>query len=207
VALIGLLLIGANLRAAITSVGPVLGIIQQDQSLSAVAASVLISVPLVAFAIVSPLVPAISAQLGLERSLAAALAALAIGIVLRSAPPQPLLWVGTLLLGVGIALLNVLLPALVKRDFPQAIGQVTGTYSAVQSACAALAAGLAVPVAGESPQGWRLALGIWAGLALIALAVVIPRLRRSRPVGGEAPQFSTAEAHASGRPLRRSPLA
>ncbi|GAA2450515.1 CynX/NimT family MFS transporter [Agromyces soli] len=177
--LAGLLLVAANLRAGITTVGPVLGELQQDLGLASLEASVLTSLPLVAFAIVSPIAPAVASRIGLERSLGIALAALAVGLVVRSLPGLPLLWLGTALLGVAIAVLNVVLPAVVKRDFPKRIGQVTGAYSAVQAAFAALAAGVAVPVAGASALGWRLPLGMWAGLALIALAVMLPQFRRT----------------------------
>ncbi|ATY11318.1 MFS transporter [Amycolatopsis sp. AA4] len=177
--LIGVLLIATNLRAAITSLGPILSLVQADQGLSSVAASVLVSVPLIAFAVCSPIAPKVAAKLGLERALGAAVLLLAIGILLRSTPPQVLLWVGTALLGVAIAILNVLLPALVKRDFPTRIGPITGTYTAVQSGVAAIAAGVAVPLAGQQAGGWRLSLGVWAGLALVALGVFLPQLRRS----------------------------
>ncbi|MGV9301196.1 CynX/NimT family MFS transporter [Amycolatopsis sp. NPDC003676] len=174
-----MLLIATNLRAAITSLGPILSLVQADQGLSSVAASVLVSVPLIAFAVCSPIAPKVAAKLGLERALGAAVLLLAVGILLRSTPPQLLLWIGTVVLGVAIAILNVLLPALVKRDFPTRIGPITGTYTAVQSGVAAIAAGVAVPLAGQQSGGWRLSLGIWAGLALVALGVFLPQLRRS----------------------------
>lgn len=177
--LVGVLLIATNLRAAITSLGPILSLVQADQGLSSVAASVLVSVPLIAFAVCSPIAPKVAAKLGLERALGAAVLLLAVGILLRSTPPQLLLWIGTVVLGVAIAILNVLLPALVKRDFPTRIGPITGTYTAVQSGVAAIAAGVAVPLAGQQSGGWRLSLGIWAGLALVALGVFLPQLRRS----------------------------
>jgi CP family cyanate transporter-like MFS transporter len=184
VLLIGVLLIAANLRPAITSIGPVLGTVRDAMHLSSGTASALISVPLVAFALVSPLAPPLARRVGMERALGLALGALAIGIVIRSLPWVPGLWIGTALLGVAIAVLNVILPSLVKRDYPERIGQITGTYSAVQSAVAALAAGFAVPIAGIAPSGWRLSLGIWAGLVLIALAVFAPQLRkRTVPAG------------------------
>ncbi|MHA7984853.1 MFS transporter [Rathayibacter sp. CAU 1779] len=176
--LIGLLLIAANLRASITSVGPVLGDIRADLGFSAVTASVLISIPLVAFGVFSPVAPLLASRLGIERTLGAALIVLAIGIVTRSWPGTVTIWVGTVLLGLAIALLNVLLPALVKRDYPTRVGSVTGTYSAVQSAFAAVAAGIAVPIADAAPHGWRLSLGLWAGLAVIAFGVLLPQLRR-----------------------------
>ncbi|WP_153040218.1 MFS transporter [Actinoplanes sp. TFC3] len=176
--LAGLLLVAANLRAGITTVGPVLEELRRDLGLASFTASALISLPLVAFAVISPVAPAVSRRLGLERTLGLGLAGLALGLVVRSLPGQPLLWLGTALLGVAIAVVNVVLPALVKRDFPTRIGQITGRYSAVQSVFAATAAGVAVPMAGLTSAGWRLPLGMWAGLAVIALGVLAPQLRR-----------------------------
>lgn len=189
---IGLLLIASNLRAAITSVGPVLGDIRADLGFSAVTASVLIAIPLVAFGVFSPVAPVIASRLGIERTLGAALVVLAVGIVLRSWPGQVTIWAGTVLLGLAIALINVLLPALVKRDYPSRVGSVTGTYSAVQSGVAAIAAGVAVPIAGAADHGWRLSIGIWAGLALVALAMFLPQLRVG-PDRQTAPRTSTVD--------------
>lgn len=183
--LLGLLLVAGNLRAGITTVGPVLADIERDLGLTSVAASVLVSLPLLAFAVVSPVAPRLARRVGLEWALGIGLIGLAIGLVLRSLPGLALLWGGTALIGVAIAILNVVLPALVKRDFPTRIGQITGSYSAVQSIFAALAAGVAVPVAGMSALGWRLPLGMWAVLAVVALAALAPQLRRHTVVTPE----------------------
>lgn len=203
----GLLLVAGNLRAGITTVGPVLAELQKDLGLSSLTASILISLPLLAFALVSPIAPAFARRLGLERALAVALVGLAVGLVVRSLPGLPLLWIGTGLLGVAIAVLNVVLPALVKRDFPTRIGQVTGAYSAVQASFAALAAGAAVPVAALTAWGWRLPLGMWAGLALIALGVMAPQLRRRTVVPPTEDDVSLEEALPAGAagPRGRSP--
>lgn len=176
--LAGILLIAVNLRAAITSVGPVISDIRTDLVIGGATASVLVSLPLVAFAVVSPLAPALARRIGIERALGAALAVLAVATVVRSLPSTAALWTGTAFLGIAIAVINVLLPSLVKREYPDRIGQVTGLYSSVQGAAAALASGFAVPLAGTAQHGWRLALGIWAGLGLIALAVFLPQLGR-----------------------------
>jgi CP family cyanate transporter-like MFS transporter len=123
----------------------------------------------------------------------------------RSLPGLPQLGTGTAPLGVAIAIVNVVLPALVKRDFPHHIGPVTGLYSAVQSVFAAIAAGVAVPIAGASDSGWRLAFGIWAGLAIIALGVFAPQLRlRSVPDEGDD---ADERGGADGDAARRSVLA
>jgi len=176
--MLGILLVAANLRPSITAVGPVLDEIRSSLHLSGAAASVLISIPLLAFAVLSPVAPWVSRRLGLEGALGASLAVLAAAIVIRSLPWAPALWIGTALLGAAIAVMNVVLPSLVKRDYPDRVGQVTGVYAAVLSAVAAIAAGVAVPISGVAHEGWRWSLGIWAGLALIGLAVLGPRLRR-----------------------------
>ena len=176
--LVAILLIAANLRPSITAVGPVLDDIRSSLHLSSAGASVLISIPLVAFALLSPVAPWISRRLGLEGALAAALAVLAVAIVARCLPWTPALWIGTALLGVAIAVMNVVLPSLVKRDYPDHVGQITGLYAAVLSAVAAIAAGIAVPIAGLAHEGWRWSLGIWAGLAVVGVVVLAPRLRR-----------------------------
>jgi MFS transporter, CP family, cyanate transporter len=202
----GLMLVAGNLRAGITTVGPVLAELQHDLGLSSLTASILISLPLLAFAVVSPVAPAFARRLGLERALGVALAGLAVGLVVRSLPGLPLLWIGTGLLGVAIAVLNVVLPALVKRDFPTRIGQVTGAYSAVQASFAAIAAGAAVPVAALTAWGWRLPLGMWAGLALIALAVMAPQLRRRTVVPPAEDDVAVEQHPAPGEaPRGRSP--
>jgi CP family cyanate transporter-like MFS transporter len=179
--LVGILLIAANLRPSITAVGPVLDDISSSLHLSAGVASVLISIPLLAFGLFSPVAPWIARRLGLEGALASALGLLAVAIVTRSLPWTPALWIGTAMLGAAIAVMNVVLPSLVKRDFPDRIGQVTGVYAAVLSGVAAIAAGVAVPIAGLAHEGWRLSLGVWAVLAVVALIVLVPRLRRKAP--------------------------
>ncbi|MGN7967286.1 MFS transporter [Microbacterium sp. 22179] len=176
--LIGVLLVAGNLRAAITTVGPVLPEIARSTQISALLSSALISLPLVSFAVVSPIAPRIAHRLGLERTIGVSLLLLAAGLIIRSTPPLLLLWIGTIIIGVSIAILNVVLPALIKRDFPDKIAQVTGGYSAVQATFAAVAAGVAAPLAGVTALGWRLPLGMWAGLAILSLGIFAPQLRR-----------------------------
>lgn len=180
------------MRPAITSVGPVLDTISGELHLTSGVASALVSVPLIAFAVVSPFAPQVALRLGLERTLGLSLALLAVGTVVRSLPWTPGLWIGTALLGVAIAVLNVLVPALVKRDYPNRIGPVTGTYSAIQAAMAAVAAGIAVPIAALAPSGWRYSLGVWALLAIVAIAIFAPQLRSRSLPDDEAPTLATS---------------
>lgn len=179
-AFVGVLLIAVNLRVSFVSVGPVLANISLDLDLSSAAAGLLTGLPLMAFAVFSPVAPGFASRLGLDRALWMSLLILASGIVLRSLPVPGIIWAGTALIGLAIAFLNVLVPSLVKRDFPTRVSKVTGGYSATQAAFAAMGAAVVVPVAQTSPAGWRLALGIWVGLALIAMVVLLPWLRRHR---------------------------
>jgi CP family cyanate transporter-like MFS transporter len=185
-AFIGVLLIAVNLRVSFVSVGPVLANISSDLGLSSAAAGFLTGLPLIVFAAFSPVAPAFAARLGLDRALWMSLLILASGIVLRSLPVPAFIWVGTGFIGLAIAFLNVLVPSLVKRDFPTKVSKVTGSYTATQAAFAAMGAAVVVPVAQTSTAGWRLALGIWVGLALIAMAVLLPWLRRHKSAAAHA---------------------
>lgn len=127
-----------------------------------------------AFAVISPFAPRLAEAFRLERVLGLALVVLAAGIVVRSVPGPGLIWVGTGLLGAAIAVLNVLIPSLIKRDWPHRIGPMTGVYQAVTALTAALASGVVVPIADVAPSGWRFALGIWAAVAIIGVAVFLP---------------------------------
>lgn len=189
-AFVGVLLIAVNLRVSFISVGPVLGNISDDLGLSSAEAGFFTGLPLIAFAVFSPVAPVFAARLGLDRALWVSLLILAVGIVLRSLPLAGVIWSGTALIGVAIAFLNVLLPSLVKRDFPLRVSQVTGIYTAAQATMAAIGAAVVVPVAQTSPAGWRLALGIWVGVALIAMAVLLPWLlrRTGGSSGASAPE-------------------
>src|SRR5215207_5676387 len=168
-AFIGVLLIAVNLRVSFVSVGPVLAIISSDLELSSAAAGLVTGLPLIAFAVFSPVAPGFASRVGLDPALWISLLILAAGIVLRSLPVPGFIWAGTALIGLAIAFLNVLVPSLVKRDFPMRVSRVTGSYTAAQAAVAAVGAAVVVPVAQTSSAGWRLGLGMWAGLALIAM--------------------------------------
>lgn len=181
-AIAGILLIATNLRMPMTSASPLLPRIREDVGLSAASASFLISLPLLCFAVFSPIVPRIAARFGLAHSLFGALIAVNVGIILRSWVGSFGLWAGTVLIGVGIAIMNVLLPALIKRDFPDHAGTLTGVYSAFQSLMAALAAAVAVPIAGLPGWGWQGALGLTLGAGLIGLAVFAPQVRADHVV-------------------------
>lgn len=202
--LLGILLVAANLRAGITTVGPLAEDVSRELALTPTQVSLLITLPVVLFAVLSPLAPPVARKIGIRESLALALALLAVSIVLRSLPWWPALWLGTAGLGMAIAFMNVLLPPLVKRDFPNDVGRVTGYYASVQYGVAAISSALAVPIADNLVLGWRLAFGVWAGLALVALGLFLPLIYAAGKSTG-TPSLQNDLGLASGTPVARVP--
>ena len=179
--MLGIVVIAVNLRPAITAVGPVLPMLGEDLGLSPFAMGLLGALPVAVFAVVSSIVGHLVRRFGVERTAVLALSVLALATVLRSWPgPEANLWVGTVLIGAAVAVGNVTVPVIVKRDFPTATPLVTGIYVAVLGIFAGLAAAFAVPLAGASTLSWRLSLGGWAVLTVFALAVWVPRAERLR---------------------------
>lgn len=188
--LAGILLIAANLRAPFTGLPPLLGSIQADFGLGTTAAGALTTLPLLAFALVSPFSALLARKYGLERALFGALVLIALGIALRSAGAPWGLYAGTAVIGTGIAIGNVLLPSLVKRSFPQSVAALTGAYALAMGVAAALGSAAVIPLA--HALGWRGALSMFIVLPLAALAVWTTQLgRHALPATGE-----TASPHA-----------
>jgi CP family cyanate transporter-like MFS transporter len=178
-------LISMNLRPAITGVGPVLEFIRADTGLSALLAGVLTSIPLAAFAVMSPWAAAIGAKLGMERAIFIALVVLAAGILLRSAPSLVALYAGSILLASAIAVGNVLVPGLIKRDFPHKVGLLTSIYATTLATFASLSSGIAVPLAQTLPGGWRGSLAVWFVPAIVTALILLPLLKNAtKPLAG-----------------------
>jgi MFS transporter, CP family, cyanate transporter len=198
--LIALLLIAANLRPSITSVGPLLKTIQDELSLSATAAGLLTSLPLLAFAGFAPLAT-LARQHGAERIMLGALLGLVAGTLLRSGGSTTALFAGTLVLSTGIAVVNVLLPMMIKQHYPERVPTITTAYATTMGALASLGSGVAVPLAKWLPGGWRSSLATWALFGAIAVLVWLPHLRA--PASSAAPAAAGPATH----PLWRTRLA
>lgn len=180
VLLVGILLIAANLRAPFTALPPLLGAIQADFGLTTLAVGALTTLPLLAFALLSPFSALLAREYGLERTLFGALAAIALGIALRSAPAAWCLYLGTGIIGMGIAMGNVLLPSIVKRDFPRNVPTLTGTYALAMGLAAAVGSAIVIPLA--HAWSWNAALLAFLILPAAALMVWMTQIgNRSQP--------------------------
>jgi CP family cyanate transporter-like MFS transporter len=185
--LLGIILIAANMRASITAVGPLLSEITHAYGLSSTAAGLLTALPVLGFAAFSPLAPRLSRRIGMERALLAAMVALLVGIAVRSLPAAAALFAGTVILAAGVAVANVLLPALVKEHFSERQSTITTAYANTMGLLAAIASGVAVPLADTLPGTWRTSLGVWGVLVVAGLVLWLPRVRGAQDPGPEQP--------------------
>lgn len=179
--LAAVLLVALNLRGAIAAVGPVLAELRVDLALSAVTAGLLTTLPVLCFAALAPAAAWLGRRLGADAALLGSLVALAAGTGLRVLDGAPVLLAGTFVVGAAMTVGNVVLPVVVKSEFRERAGAVTGMYTAALAAGAALTAALSAPVAVLG--GWRLGLAVWAPLALVAAAVWVAVGRSATPSG------------------------
>ncbi len=168
-----------RLSLRITGVSPLIGQIRADTGVSNGVAGLLTTLPLLAFGLLSPVAPRLARRFGMERTVLASLLLLAAGILLRSAGAVATLFLGTGVLGAAIVVGNVLLPGLVKREFPERAGLMTSVYTTALGISAALAAGVSVPVAQLTGIGWRARRD--AGL-IVNRSLQNPNLRRNIPL-------------------------
>jgi CP family cyanate transporter-like MFS transporter len=173
-----ILLATINLRAPITVVGPLVDQIRDEVSLSATAVGLLTTLPVLAFGLASGFAAATGRRFGLEPVLTASALVLAGGLLVRALPGIAPLYAGAAIVGVGIAFANVLIPALIKREFPGRLGPITALYSATLGASAAIGVGVAIPLSTGTFLDWRGTLAVWLAPTLLAAAVLVLLARR-----------------------------
>ncbi len=201
--IIGIIFIAANLRAPLTSIGPLITSIRDSLGLSNTVAGTITTVPLLAFALLSPFVPKLSKRFGMELVLLTSLLVLTVGIILRSLAGVGALFAGTILLGLSIAVCNVLLPSLIKQNFPQKIGVMTGVYTVSMNLCGAIASGVSIPISSSLGLGWKGALGCWGILSFLTILIWTQQFNNRRKAG----QTENNEHHTRSINLWRSRIA
>lgn len=178
--ILGIILIAFNLRPALASVGPLISEIRIATGLSNTMLGLLTTLPLICFGMISPVTTVFTRKLGIEGTLLLSMVLVAGGLSFRIPGTPIYLFIGTAVLGIGIALGNVLLPSVVKKDFEAYSGVMTSVYSGMLGVGAAMAAGISLPLAEISALGWEGALGIWALPAVLALLIWWPQIRSNR---------------------------
>jgi CP family cyanate transporter-like MFS transporter len=173
----GVVALAFNLRIATSEIPPVL----PDLPLGDVGKSLLVTIPVACFSLAAFAGPPIRARLGEERALFVMAAALFVGVALRPTGPTWSLFAGTVLCGLAVAVMNVMMPGIVRRRFPRHVGEMTAAYTMALSIGAGLGAGFTIPIRTALGGSLEWALGLWALPAAVALIVWIPQLRLSRP--------------------------
>ena len=185
---------GFNLRTAIANLPPLFPDLQARLNLSSAELSLLAATPVICFGAASAFAAWLNRRFGEEVILLVALGVLTAGLLLRGAAPDIMLFPGTILAASAIAILNVLLSSMIKRRSPERAGVLIGTYLTALCVGAIIASLLSVPLYNSSGGSVRLALGLWAGPAALAVLLWLPQLRyraagvaRAVPISGLTP--------------------
>ncbi|WP_261389778.1 MULTISPECIES: MFS transporter [Halomonas] len=197
-----MVLVGLNLRPALSSLAPLLSRVQQDTSLSPTAIGALTTLPVLCLGLFAPLAPRLARQHGPERALSIGLGVIAAGLLLRGLGSPFALFAGTLMVGAGIGVSGALLPALVKRELPRGADLMTGVYTMALCLGGALGAGLAIPLT-DLLGDWTRSLAAWALLAVAALIAWERYMPRTPATPGARADMGTGMT----KGLLRQPLA
>ena len=166
--MLGIVLVGLNLRPSMAAVGPLLSAIRGDIALSFSVASLLTMLPVMAMGLAMFFAMGISQRLGEQRTVLTSLAIIGLATVARLFVDSAAeLIVSAVLAGFGIALIQALMPAFIKSRFPDNVALCMGLYVTSIMGGAAIAASFA-PLVMSRTGSWRVGLAIWAGLALLA---------------------------------------
>lgn len=178
--LVGIVLASVNMRAALASVSPLVGEISESFGLSSTATSLVTSVPVLFLGVGAMFAPWLGRRFGTERVLLAALLLLGAGILVRVVPAASALYGGGLLIGVAISLLNVLMPGLIKRDFPDKAASMTSVYTGSMITGATIVAATSVPLEKAFGGSWEASLAFWSLLAAVAAVAWLPQVLIAR---------------------------
>ncbi|WP_338706140.1 MFS transporter [Bacillus altitudinis] len=177
---VGVILIAANLRAPITTVGPVLSSIRDDLGISNTLAGAIPTAILLTFALFSPFAPKITRRFSMEFLLFMSITLLLVGIGIRSFGRVDTLFIGTIIIGSSIAICNVLLPSFIKHHFATKLGLMTGLYAVSMNLFGAIGSGISAPISSSLGFGWSGSLGCWGILTLLTMIFWVPKLRNNQ---------------------------
>ena len=170
----GIIVVGMVLRIPFTSIPPIIANIARSQHVPVGQLGILTTIPLIAFAIFSSIAPKTAQKFGLERAFAAMLIVIMVGSLIRVIN-TPMLYIGTLLIGIGIAHMNVLLPSVIRLYFPGRVGPMTSIFTFSMMLATAVGAGLSAPIAAATH--WHVFIYLLTGVIGIAFLVWLPNVR------------------------------
>ena len=178
--LVALFFITLILRPPIAQIGPLLHEITGSLKLNPTEIGLLASAPVFTFGAGAFLAPWLLRRFGLNHAILLMLVLMFLAIAGRAWFGYPVLLVGTIVIGLAIAITNVLLPTLLRTDFPKHTVLLTGGYTTMLAISASTAAAIAVPFS-VALGGWGFSLLIFAMPALLAVLFWFPRIREAEP--------------------------
>lgn len=167
----GIIMVGVALRTPFTTIPTVLTDIASGLHVSVSSLGLLTSLPLIMFALCSSFSARLAKKVGLEKLFTLVLMLLAVGSFIRIFN-LPLLYIGTLLIGAAIAVLNVLLPSVIQANQPHRIGLLTTMYVTSMGLSTAIASSIAVPITEAS--SWKGLVLVLTFICLLALLIWLP---------------------------------
>ena len=181
-AIAAVLLLSINLRMAVSAIGAVLPDVRDANGLGGFTTGLLTALPPFCFGIAGLTGPAIARRIGLHRTALLSLLIIAAGQVVRAVLPGALmLFVGSILALAAIALANVIMPSILRELFPGRIASMTAAYSLVMSLAQAMVSFSTIPLMHAFGGDWRLGIGMWAAVAVMAALPWIPLARHEAP--------------------------
>lgn len=203
---LGITVISFSLRGPLTGVSPLVSLMKSDLGLSHTLIGLITTLPLLMFAVCSPLITWFTRHFGSARTMFAGLLLLTAGECLRGFGGLPLLFSGTVLIGIGIAVGNVLCPVILRQRFPDSFGVMIGIFTLSMSVFAVAGVAIGIPLAVNSGWGWRGTLAVWLLPALTAAALWSTQLR-SPAIRKESPSPAAPPKAAPGLRIWYSPVA
>jgi CP family cyanate transporter-like MFS transporter len=168
---ISLILVSFNLRTIFPSFGALMPEIREALHLSSTLVSIITTLPVLCLGLFAPFAPKLAQDLTIERTIYIALLLLASGIYIRGLNGLTGLVIGTIIAGASIAIINVLLPSLIKRDFSKFTGLMSGLYAMALLGGTAVSAGMTIPLQHFFQGSWSKALSCWSIPAILTCII------------------------------------
>ncbi|WP_176511946.1 CynX/NimT family MFS transporter [Pseudomonas faucium] len=163
------LLLALNLRPILTSIGPLLEPMRASTGLGYQQAALLTALPVLCMGLVPLLQPWLRRWISEHGGMLGGLAAIALACLWRLQLDSAwALLASAVLAGLGVAVVQGMMPGLVNRWFPSRLAAAMGLYSAALMSGGGLAAVLGPHISGHFGH-WQAGLGLWAVPALLAI--------------------------------------
>lgn len=171
-----IIMAGIVMRIPFTTLPVVLTQIAQGLGVSVASLGTLTTIPLVMFALGSSFAPYLAQKIGLEKTFAVVILIMALGSGLRLINVATL-YVGTMIVGLAIAFINVLFPSLLLENYPRSFGVYTTIYTTAMGLASTIASAVAVPIVTQT--SWQFLIFLLSVIILLAALTWWPNIKNN----------------------------